>query len=88
MDKPYLEVPYRQGKPFAAYIYLPRRPGDKVDRTGRRQSMLCDLSSDGRVVGIELTVLDGVRFQRLTPCSRRWISRRWVRRIWRRSWRR
>ncbi len=32
MKEPYLEVTYRHGKPFAAYLYLPRRAGDRSAR--------------------------------------------------------
>ena len=61
MTKPYLEVTYRQGKAFAAYVYLPRAAGDKVARTERRGSMLIDLAADGRALGIELTAPADVR---------------------------
>jgi hypothetical protein len=53
MNKPYLEVTYRQGKPFAAYLYLPRRPGDSAARTERHGRWLIDRSGDGRIIGIE-----------------------------------
>ena len=61
MTKPYLEVTYRQGKPFAAYVYLPRVSGDQVARTERRGSMLIDFAADGRALGIELTTPADVR---------------------------
>jgi hypothetical protein len=61
MTKPYLEVTYRQGKPFAAYVYLPRVSGDQVARTERRGSMLIDFAADGRALGIELTAPADVR---------------------------
>jgi hypothetical protein len=52
----YLEVTFRKGKPFAAYFYLPRRPGDNSARTERRQDgMLIDFAADGRPIGIEFT---------------------------------
>jgi uncharacterized protein YuzE len=55
MDKPYLEITYRQGKPLAAYLYLSRRPGDKATRTERHDHWLVDFTSDGRAIGIEFT---------------------------------
>jgi hypothetical protein len=55
MARPYLEITYRQGKPFAAYLYLERRPGDKSSRTERHGSWLIDFTSDGRAIGIEFT---------------------------------
>ena len=60
MSKPYLEITYRQGKPFAAYLYLDRRPGDRVDRSERHGSWLIDLSADGRALGIEFTQVGAV----------------------------
>jgi hypothetical protein len=55
MAKPYLEITYRQGKPFAAYLYLDRRSGDKAERTERHGEWLIDLTADGRAIGIEFT---------------------------------
>jgi len=51
----YLEITYRSGKPLAAYLYLPRRPGDesvRVESHGR--GYLVDWTSDGRPIGIEM----------------------------------
>jgi hypothetical protein len=56
----YLQITYRQGTPFAAYLYLPRRPGDKAARTERQGAFLVDLSADGRAVGVEFTRVGGV----------------------------
>ncbi len=53
MSKPYLEVTYRQGKPFAAYLYLDRRPGDHAATTRRDGDLVVDYASDGRPIGIE-----------------------------------
>jgi hypothetical protein len=55
MSKPYLEITYRQGKPFAAYLYLDRRTGDRVVRSERHGTWLIDFASDGRAIGIEFT---------------------------------
>ena len=55
MAKPYLEITYRQGKPFAAYLYLDRRAGDKAERTERHGEWLIDFSADNRAIGIEFT---------------------------------
>jgi hypothetical protein len=60
MPKPYLEITYRQGKPFAAYLYLDRRPGDKVERTERHGEWLIDFSADNRAIGIEFTRVGAV----------------------------
>jgi hypothetical protein len=55
MSQPYLEITYRQGKPFAAYLYLNRRPGDKSARVERHGAWLVDFAPDGRPIGIEFT---------------------------------
>jgi hypothetical protein len=60
MSKPYLEITYRQGKPFAAYLYLNRLPGDKSARTERHGSWIVDFAADGRAIGIEFTQLGSV----------------------------
>ncbi len=51
----YLEITYRNGKPLAAYLYLPRQEGDKsvrVEAHGR--GYLVDWTDDGRPIGIEM----------------------------------
>ncbi|MBA2707017.1 MAG: hypothetical protein H0U59_04335 [Gemmatimonadaceae bacterium] len=53
MSQPYLEITYRSGKPFAAYLYLDRRPDDKSVRTERHGTWLVDFAVDGRPIGIE-----------------------------------
>lgn len=60
MSRPYLEVTYRQGKPFAAYLYLERRSGDAAVKTERQGALLVDYSSDGRPIGIEFTQIGSV----------------------------
>lgn len=56
MKKRYLEVTYRNGKPIAAYFYLPREPGDVSTRTEQREEgLLIDFSADGRAIGVEIT---------------------------------
>ena len=52
----YLEVTFRNGRPFAAYLYLPRRRGDKSYRTRQVEpGMVVDLTRAGRPIGIEIT---------------------------------
>lgn len=66
MARRYLEVTYRQGKPLAAYLYLPRRMGDRSVRVeSRGPGYLVDWTEDGRPIGIEmpspsLVTLDGL----------------------------
>ncbi|MBV8228855.1 MAG: DUF2283 domain-containing protein [Planctomycetaceae bacterium] len=55
MSHRYLEVSYREGKPLAAYLYLPRRSGDtsvRVEPHG--DGFLVDWTEDGRPIGIEM----------------------------------
>ena len=55
MSDRYLEVSYRSGKPFAAYLFLPRRPGDRSARTERfSETLVIDYAPDGRAIGIEI----------------------------------
>ncbi len=52
----YLEVTYRDGKPIAAYLYLPRESGDKSVRTERREGgLVVDFTEGDRPIGIEIT---------------------------------
>ena len=52
----YLEVTYRKGRVFAAYLYLPRRPGDASARTEQpAPGFVVDFAVDGRPIGIEIT---------------------------------
>ncbi len=56
MRSRYLEVTFRNGKPLAAYLYLPREAGDVSARTiAKDEGVLVDLTADGRAIGIEIT---------------------------------
>ncbi len=56
-----LQVTYRKGRPFAAYIYLSRRPGDKSVRTEEvTPDLLVDYAADGRPLGIEIVTPEAV----------------------------
>ncbi len=56
MMEAYLEATYRRGKPLAAYLYLPRRPGDRSARVREASpGLLVDFRRDGRPIGIEIT---------------------------------
>lgn len=65
MSKPYLEITYREGKPFAAYLYLERKPGDTAARTERHGDWLVDFTADGRAIGVEFTHIDRVDVREL-----------------------
>jgi uncharacterized protein YuzE len=60
MSKPYLEITYREGRAFAAYLYLDRKPGDKAERTKRFDDWVVDYASDGRAIGVEFTNVGNV----------------------------
>jgi uncharacterized protein YuzE len=50
-----LQVTYRKGKPFAAYIYLAHAPGTKSARTEQiGPGLLIDYAADGSPLGIEI----------------------------------
>lgn len=56
MKHAYLNVTYREGRPLAAYYYLPRQDGDKAARTKQAgEGLLVDFAADGRPIGIEIT---------------------------------
>ncbi|MGH9341983.1 MAG: hypothetical protein ACRD1R_20950 [Acidobacteriota bacterium] len=56
MRESYLEVTFRHGRPLAAYLYLPREPGEKSFRTSKADlGMIVDFSRRGQPIGIELT---------------------------------
>jgi len=56
MEDVYLEVTYRRGKPFAAYLHFPRRPGEKTCRSRRVEpGLIIDFSSEGKPLWIEIT---------------------------------
>ena len=56
MKEAYLEVTYRQGRPIAAYMYLPRRSGDKSCRTAVADpDLVIDFNRQGAPIGIEIT---------------------------------
>jgi hypothetical protein len=61
MKWPYLEVTYRHGRPLAAYLYLPRSPGDKSRRCEQVGSgLVVDYTESGRPIGIEITAPESV----------------------------
>ena len=51
----YLEVTYRHGKPFAAYLFLPREAGDRSARQEQfSEVIVIDYAADGRAIGLEI----------------------------------
>ncbi len=71
MKEPYLEVTYRHGKPFAAYLYLARRAGDGSARVGEvGPGLLVDFRRDGKPIGIEMTAPETVSLAKLNRVLR------------------
>lgn len=56
MKDRYLEITFRKGKTVAAYLYLPREPGQKSQRTEKAgNGLLIDYGESGQAIGIEIT---------------------------------
>lgn len=56
MKQRYLEVTFRKGKPFAAYLYLPRAIGARAARTvDEGLGVHVDIHEEGAPIGIEVT---------------------------------
>ena len=61
-----LEVTFRKGKPFAAYLYFPRAPGVKSAKTEDFGSgLLVDYQADGSPIGLEITAPKQVTLDRI-----------------------
>ena len=66
MQWPYLEVTFRHGRPLAAYLYLPRAPGDKSRRTERAGAgLVVDYTESGKAIGVEITAPEKVNIAEL-----------------------
>ena len=53
MMSPYLEISFRHGRPFAAYIHC-RAPAAVASSTPLGHGVVLDLASDGAVIGVEI----------------------------------
>jgi len=66
MKHRYLEVTFRKGRPFAAYLYLPRKSGARVGRTiSAERGLRVDLDEQGVPVGIEITAPSAISIAEL-----------------------
>lgn len=65
MDKPHLEITYRNGRPAKAYLTLPQRRGDRAERTIPYGSLLVDYAKDGTPIGIEIEAISQHTIPRL-----------------------
>ena len=54
-DDIHLEMSYHRDKLMAAYLYLPRKEGDRAARSREaRPGLVVDYAEDGRPIGIEI----------------------------------
>jgi len=66
MSQSYLEVTFRRGRPIAAYLYFPRREGDRTASTRLLGSgLVVDLASDGHPLGLEITTPGSITLERV-----------------------
>jgi len=55
MTDVYLEVTYRDGRPWVAYLYLPRKKKEKSDHCRKMEpDIVLDINKGGNLIGIEL----------------------------------
>lgn len=62
-----LQVTYRKGRAFAAYLHLSHATGGRSTRTEASSDglLLVDYASDGRPIGVEITAPEAVTLDRL-----------------------
>jgi Protein of unknown function (DUF2283) len=71
MERPDLEVTFRKGKAFAAYLYLARAKGMKVARSSERQhGLIVDFNAEGDPLGVEITAPSLVELEELNELLR------------------
>ena len=62
----YLEITFREGRPFAAYLYLQRTPGAKSARTEAvGAGLIVDYGRDGSPIGLEITAPGQISFDEI-----------------------
>jgi len=63
----FLQVTYRKGQPFAAYLELSNGTGEHAVKTvaSHQGLLLVDYASDGQVLGVEITAPIAVSRERL-----------------------
>jgi uncharacterized protein YuzE len=55
MKRIHLEVTYEDGRPWVAYLYLPRKKNEKSARCREVEpDMVLDINKEGKLIGIEL----------------------------------
>lgn len=72
MKDRYLEVTFRNGKPFSAYLYLPRGTDERSVRSEEvDHGMVIDYGPGDHPIGIELTAPELVTLDRLNQVLQR-----------------
>ncbi|HEV8243161.1 MAG TPA: DUF2283 domain-containing protein [Nitrospirales bacterium] len=72
MKDRYLEVTFRNGKPFAAYLHLPKGAEERSVRSEEAEhGMVIDYGPNGNPIGIELTAPEQVTIDRLNQVLKR-----------------
>ncbi len=67
-----LQITYRKGRPFAAYLYLSRVTGERSARSEASADglLIVDFAADGRPIGIEITAPGAVTLDRINDLLR------------------
>lgn len=62
-----LQVTYRKGRPFAAYLHLSHETGEKSARTVPSADglLVVDYAANGQPIGVEITAPPAVSLERL-----------------------
>lgn len=62
-----LQVTYREGRPFAAYLHLSHQAGEKSATTSASSDglLVVDYHASGRALGVEITAPQSVSLERL-----------------------
>jgi hypothetical protein len=62
-----LQVTYRKGRPFAAYLHLSHPTGEKSARTVASSDglLVVDYGATGRPIGVEITAPQAVALERI-----------------------
>lgn len=67
-----LQITYRKGRPFAAYLYLSRVTGERCARTEASADglLIVDFAADGQPIGVEITAPGAVTLDQINDLLR------------------
>ena len=67
-----LQITYRKGRPFAAYLYLSHRAGQKsaASQASADGLLVVDYGADGQPIGVEITAPEAVSLDRINSLLR------------------